>query len=671
MNEKLTQNDLISEDNYSLIEQNENVIIRDLGNNKKASLRKSRKSQRKKDMANTTYPKKIISSWQFWGILLALTFGGVGFSATSILLRLPSTPNCKKIYLPLTSGSNRLYCAGLEAKKNTVDSLLTAMTYVDKLPQDHPMREEIDRNLAEWGEQILALGDEKFQAGKLDEAINIANKIPSKLPTYKLVNEKIEGWRSTWEKAKEIQLEVEKKLRLGHWNLAFIEATHLLNISNEYWQTTKYQETINTINLAKEESKKLDDAYVAMRRKGIDNFLKAIEIASAIDSSSYIHDQAKKIIEDAKKNIEDSANELIDRKRWNSLSTLASKIGDNSQLKEKANDWNVLASAGINANLGSISSLELAMSEASTIKETSPLYEETQELVKQWQSQKEDLTYLSDARSLASPGDVNSLSQAISKAKLISYNNPLYKEAQIEIKNWQRRIEIIEDQPYLDKAKELARVNNITSWQEAINQASLISSNRALYSDSQRLIRDWKRKIETEEDQPILNKAITLGNGGNYQAAIDTARQIGPKRFLHSQAQSKIRIWSKEIKAQRNMTEAYQVAEANTPQSLFRAINLAKSVSPSTSLKDESRIAINRWSEQLLAIARGKADYSVSSSLEEAISIARMIPSGTSAYTSAKNQISSWRQILNPPKPPQPSLEESPSTEFSDSFNSL
>lgn len=655
MNKQPSQNKLVSGTNSSLKEKEYDLI-----NKNQESPITSRKSDLKEDMTIKTYSRDLVSSWQFWGILLALTFGGVGFTATSVLLKLPTNPNCHKIYLPFSSATNRIYCAQLQAEKKTVEGLLKGIGLLSKLKEDHPLRNQINHYVEEWGNEIIAIGDSKFQEGELDEAIQIARKVPDNSSAYDLVDEKIERWQSIWKRGEEIQAQVEKKLRLGYWNLAFLEAVEMLNIPNNYWKTTKYEEIVSTINLTREESKRLDGAYAALRRKGIDNLLKAIEISSEIDSSSYAYDQALEIIKDAQDEILDYAQNLIDNQRWDSLSALAAKIPADIELRKQSNDWTVLASAGRNSDLGTVSGLELAISGAETITKTSPLYSEAQTLIDTWQLEKEDLAYLADARMIAQPGDVDSLTGAIAKAKLIAYDNPLYREAQREIKDWQRQIETIEDQPYLDQARQLARGNNVNAWQQAINQASMINSNRALYSEAQTLIREWRRNIQREQDQPILNRAVAYGNSGNYQAAIDTANQISSGRFLYGEAQTKIREWRREIKGQNDLNQAYQVAKSNTPQTLLRAINIARGVPSSSTVKGESRMAINRWSEQLLAIARSTANYAYKPSVEEAIRTAELIPFGTSAYNSAREQIASWKSILNPPKPPKPPLEIPP-----------
>lgn len=125
---------------------------------------------------------------------------------------------------------------------------------------------------------------------------------------------------------KKIQEDVEAKLRESQWNQAFLEAVNLLNVDNEYWQTTKYQEIVKTINLAREESKQLDGAYVALRQGGVDNLLKTIEIASIIPATSYSYNEANKLIEEAENKIVVIVEEYLVDNDWNNLSNLASQI---------------------------------------------------------------------------------------------------------------------------------------------------------------------------------------------------------------------------------------------------------------------------------------------------------------------------------------------------------
>ena len=95
--------------------------------------------------------------WQFWAIALIIVSGTVGFAATSMLLRLPKSPQCVRIFWPIASASKRIYCAQVEAEQGTVDSFLRAINLVEALPSDHPLRNEINRNVEEWAVAILDL----------------------------------------------------------------------------------------------------------------------------------------------------------------------------------------------------------------------------------------------------------------------------------------------------------------------------------------------------------------------------------------------------------------------------------------------------------------------------------------------------------------------------------
>lgn len=587
-------------------------------------------------------------SWQLLSLILAISFGGVGFLATTFLLRLPSNPSCNRISLFFSSATNRIYCAQLQAEKNEVDSLLKAIALLEELSPNHPLRNEINRYTKEWTEDILKLAQEQLNQGKLEEAIATARKIPATLESYTIVEETIAKWNKIWEKAEIIQEEIETELKNSQWNKAFLAAVQLLNIDNDYWQTTKYQEIVKTINLAREESKQLDGAYITLRRGGLDNYLKTIEIASAIAPSSYSYNEANKLIAEAENQITDMAVKLVDNHSWGELGDLASKIPEQSKLKSQARDWTMIASAGKNANLSTVSAMELAIAEAEQIPSDSKIYPKTRELLQSWAAEKEDLTYLANARDLARSGSIGDLNAAITKAQLVRNDNPLYQEARQEISRWQREIQIQEDKPILAKAKELALGNNLQAWQNAINQANQIKSDRPLYAEASDSIREWRRNIETVEDRPILDQAVALSNRSDYQQAINIASRIGRGRALYTESQNEIRRWRREMNAQEDLQRAYQTAQNSDPQSLSSAINIARRIPSSASIEGQSRQAIDRWSEQLLMTARRTAgDYSLNS-IEQAIKIAEMIPSGTSAYNQAREQIRNWRQELTP-----------------------
>ncbi|WP_041933273.1 hypothetical protein [Gloeothece verrucosa] len=596
-------------------------------------------------------------NWRVWAAILVLASGSIGFTATSLLLKLPQAPNCPRIFWPIASASMRLYCAQLEAQKKTVDSLLKAISLVEALPSDHPLRTEINRNVEEWALDILSIAEEEFQKGDLEKSIAIAKKIPEQVEAHNLIEQRIERWRSIWSKGEGIFSEVEQHLRDSDWNLAFRSAIELLNLDNKYWATTKYDEIVQKIQLAREESSKLDAAYVFLRRYGLDNWLKAIEEAQKINSSSYAYQEAQNLIGKAKDKLLSYVQTLIKNRSWNELQQVADRIPENLVLTEEVKDWKALASAGIDAQTGTVDTLQAAILSAEEIAADSPLYDTAQELISRWKQEVDDVKVLSQAKDLAVSGTVEDLHAAIAKADSIPTSNPRYQQAQQQIREWNRQIEVTEDQPILDQAQSLASRGDLDALREAISQASLIASGRALYPQAQEEIRDWRTTIERSEDRPLLDQAMALGNAKDYPNAINTAEQIRRGRVLYPEAQANINNWRREIKAQQDLQQAYAIAQARTSEALVTAITIIRRIPSSTDVGTQSRQALDRWSYQLLDIASTTANQGL---IEEAIKLGRIIPPESSAYQSAKAQIQQWRSLLQPPTPatPPPSVTE-------------
>lgn len=605
----------------------------------------------KETLAAQSVPLKKTRNWLNWkvcALLIVVVSGSVGFTATSLLLRLPQAPNCPKIFWPIASASMRLYCAQLEAETKQVDNLLKAIALVENLPQDHPLRAEINRNVEQWSLDILNIAEAKFQAGELEEAIAIVEKIPHHLEAYNLVEERISRWRSIWAEGEEIFADVEEQLRQSNWNQAFRLAVQLLNLDNKYWATTKYDQTVNNIQLAQEESKKLDTAYVVWRRGGIDNWINAIKEAQQISPDSYAYQEAQNLIEKAKEKIVSHVEKLIERRNWSELQYVTAQIPNNLDFNGQIDDWKTLASAGIDAEFGTTDSLKAAVLSVQKIQPSSPFYQEAQGLIQRWHKEAEDVTILAQARQTASSGTINELNSAIAQADTIPRSNPRYREAQREIRDWQRQISLIEDQPILDRARNIARRGDIASLREAISQASLIGSGRALSSEAQTQVSRWVASIQRQEDRPFLDQAIALGNVKDYQAAIDVASQIQRGRVLYGEAQEKIRTWRREIKAQQDYQQAYSLAENNTAEGLVTAISIVRRIPSSSDMGSQSRQALDRWSFQLLGLATERANQT---QFEDAIRLARVIPSESAAYRSAQTQVKIWQNILQPPPP--------------------
>lgn len=599
-----------------------------------------------------------MQNWVLWLVLLTLIPGGVAFLAVSMLLKLPAAPNCPKIFWPLASESVRLHCAQLAASKQTVTDLLQAIGLVKQLSKNHPLRGEADRFIERWSREILQLADQSFQAGNLEEAIATARKIPEDLAAYQTVEAQITKWETIWSKAEGIYQEAEAELRQRHWQSAFMLSAKLLRVDNKYWASTKYDELNRIIATAREDGEKLAKAESLAKSGVTDNILEAIKIAESIGQSSYVYQKAQELIPAFGRKMLALAQANLDKRDADAALDIARQIPENTGLQTEVEDFISLTEAQRSAWLGNVAGLETAISQAQQIEPSRAVYNKAQQLIARWQLEIEDVARLEKARTLASQGTIRDLTAAIAQVQLIPRGNPRATEARQEMGRWQTQVETIQDRPFLERADQIALLDDITSLQAAIAEASQIRNGRALYPEARRKISTWTGKIQRIQDQPYLDQARYLAQSGNLPAAISAAEQIASSgRALSGEAQEAIDDWRGQIRARENWQKARTTALTGTPEALVEAIRLARQVPQRNILRMDANIAIDQWSQQLLDIARSQGQ----SDIYKGIETAKLVPRGSSAYSAAQEQIRTWRQFLNPePSPvPQP-VEPSP-----------
>jgi hypothetical protein len=511
-----------------------------------------------------------MKSWVLWSILLTLIPSSIGFISMSMLLKLPSAPNCPKIFWPLASASVRLHCASLAASKQNVNDLLQAIALVKELPENHPLRGQINTFLEEWSRDILKLADQSFQSGSLEEAIATARQIPEDLEARKIVEEQITKWQSIWSRAEEIYDESVKELRQRRWQSAFMLSSKLLRINNQYWSNTKYDELNRIIVTAREDGDKLYKAEGLAKGRSVDNILAAIKLAESIKSDSYLYQKAQELIPEFGRNILKLAQAKMDRRDADTALEIARQIPPIASLQSEIDDFIVLGEARRSAWIGTVSGLEAAIYQAQQIDASREVYEKAQELITIWQLEIEDVSRLEKARTLASQGTINDLTAAISEAQQIPDHNPRASEARQEMNRWRGQVESIEDRPYLERAEQIALLEDINSLQAAIAEVSQIRSGRALYPEARKKIRTWTAKIQRIQDQPYLDQARIIAESGDLNTAIREAQKIASSgRALASEAQTAVDSWQEQVRARENWRKAREVAITGTPEAPF------------------------------------------------------------------------------------------------------
>jgi len=592
---------------------------------------------------------KWLTSWKLWLVLMLLVPAGSGLFALAVLLRLPGTPNCPAVFWPLAPASLRFECARLAASKFTTQDLLEAIALVDSLPPDHPLREEADRMVEAWSEQVLRLAEDLFHAGKLNQAIAAARQIPGKASSARLVDNQVLGWQTTWSQAEEIYRKAEVAMRQLQWRDAFNQAVRLLDVDNRYWQTTRYDDLNRRINISREDGNKFYRAERLARGGGLSDLLAAIKLAESIRQESYVYDAAQKLIPKYGQKMIDLAQESLDRRNLQDAMHILNKIPPKANLQEPIKDFTALANAQSRSWENTVTGLEEAITQAQRIAADRPLYAKAQERIRRWQLEIGAIAQLERARMLAQGGTIADLAAAISEAYQVPQTNPRWREVQQQIGQWQTQIQTIEDRPILSAAEAIASQGDLNSLYAAIEQAKQIPQGRVLYREARSKIGQWAATIQTTEDQPILDQAQQYAQSGDLPAAIALVDQIGSGRALYTQAKSLSRSWRDTLQAeqrlaqaQRDLQEAQRLANTGSSADLIQAIAVANRVPASTRLRTEAENAINTWSRQLLEVAKIQAG----SDPAGAIALVQKIPSRSPVYTEAQSHIATWQKSL-------------------------
>lgn len=586
---------------------------------------------------------KLPQSWLFWGSAGVVFTTGLGWLALALLLQLPSLPNCPRIFWPTASASLRMYCAQLAANKQTVADLVEAIELVNSLPADHPMRGEVDRSIEQWATDLMRLTEELFNQGQLEEAIDALDQIPPNATAHKLVQEKITEWREIWADAEEIYEKSEAAIQKDNLQLAFSEAIRLLEVDNTYWQTVKFRELNDLITAARLEDGKIARARILARRGGSTNLIEATKILETISEKSPSFKEVRQLMRQFGRQLLQLAERQIQQGDAQAAIAIARQISPRSGLEKEAQDFVELAIAQSQAWQGTAADLEGAILQAQRLESDRPLYQRAQNLIRRWQLEIQDVTHLERAQQLAAPGSIGDLTAAIAEARLVPEGNPRSEQARSLVREWVARIQTTEDQPLLDEADRLASQGGVNSLQAAINRAGRIGRGRALHADAQQRIRRWQEDVERIQDQPFIDEARRLAALGDLTGAIATASQVDAGRALSGEARSSMQSWQRQLNAQSAMQRAYQSANTGTPEMLLQAIRTASDVPEEASIRGEADRMINIWSNQILRLAEQQSSVN----LEQAIAIAQSVPPRTEAYATAQLRVQEWQQWQN------------------------
>ncbi|MEM7554773.1 MAG: caspase family protein [Cyanobacteria bacterium P01_A01_bin.84] len=142
----------------------------------------------------------------------------------------------------------------------------------------------------------------------------------------------------------------------------------------------------------------------------------------------------------------------------------------------------------------------------------------------------------------------------------------------------------------------------------------------------------------------ILEIATNRAQKGDYTQAIAAARLIGEDFPNYSQARKSIEDWETKAKLdRRNQTlieAANKLIKTGQASTYNRAIEVAKTVGENEPGYEEAQKSINKWSQEILAIAKKRA---AKGKFEPAIAAANLVPENTNSYNEAQAVIKEWQ----------------------------
>jgi hypothetical protein len=506
----------------------------------------------------THKPRKPRKPWE-WSLIglvaVAGTFGGIGTAAVLWLSSLPEMPKCENVTLR-SLDVQRLYCAQEAAHSGKLVDLVAGIHLLQDWESDHPLKQEAQRLISNWSESILTIAQMKINQNDMKGAVAVAGKIPASSPRYAEAQTAIEYWQTQWTKGEATVKTAQAAMQQQDWTKASRQVLTLGSLEHAYWRLQRADELSRQIIDEKEARQFLIAAQRVAKIGQPQELGEAIALLRKVPIKTYASHDAEVAQKQWSKALLALAIQRWQQSDVNGAMAIAQKIPFSSDLSSEGQDLVRFSQAqdlagasrrGIEPNLGHSWQLMEAIAALQQVSPKSFFYRQAQISAQKWQMQLNDLNQLQIAHWVAAWGQRPQLEFAIVQANAIAPPSPHRTMAQSMLSRWRRALENIEDRPYMAQAKQSAKGGTLANLKLAIAQASRVTLGRAMRTESQTYIAQWKKQLETLEDQPILTQAEALAAQGKVALAIEKANQIQVNRALYGTAQAAIARWQPQI----------------------------------------------------------------------------------------------------------------------------
>ncbi len=572
-----------------------------------------RATQFAKQRTRTAYDRlKPLAQRHRWGLLsfgLVTTAAVTAIGAIIWLARVPATTDCNKIGL-LSADSERLTCAQLAAQTGDPEKILAAMNLVKGWSKDHSMYPQATSALAQWSEMLLIEARDRLSKNDLDGAVKLAQQIPNMSPLFGEVQEEINFWQVERNRGQQLFEKIQTALRRQLWNDASGLLAKLALVDDPSWQT-RLPNLRKQLGDEKQAGIFLEQAKRFAQNHPTDKFGDAIRLALPMNRQTFVWEAAQKQIQQWRDQLLAQAARHLqknDIKAANNLiATLPPDIAMTPVQQDLVRVARATAVSGEPQNpsplLNQLWGLMAADTATNQIATSSPYYKQAQALRPRLAMQAEDTVQIQVAQALANLGQLTSLDLAIQQVEQLGTKRPRRLEAQTLLATWRKDAQTLADRPVLKQSELLAKAGGLDQLRAAVTLVDRILPGRSIYAKAQAQKGAWVAQIQTIEDKPILNEARSVAQSGKLGKAIQIASQIRSGRALYGDAQESIWGWSAELQAIVDRERLAQAQALAAQGSLTRAIGVAGQIS-SGAVAGEAQQSIGRWTAEREEIRR-------------------------------------------------------------------
>ena len=544
--------------------------------------------------------------WPLVWVTILVTAGGVSLRAVSIMTQNPPLPDCAQTST-LKSDSELLLCARASVRSGSAQALIEAIELVEPWRTSNPLYEEANRLMNRWSKALLGELSDMAQRGDVQQARLLATRIPQRVGVYPQVKSAIATWDKEWSVGQEFETEVLSAIAAKNWTGARRSLQQLKILNTNYWVRTRHDQLKAKIDREETARRQLEKARSLAKTGDLKKLGEAFAITQRMNLKTDAWKEAKPDLDQWAERVMQYSFQKWEAEDIDAALKVVQLVPPDLALTAEAQDLlsfghaRRLAGDGINSwtpSYGQVYNLLEAIEAVKRISPTSPFYTEAQENLIEWQQKLDDMVQLQYANTIAQVGQRQTYQIAISKAEQITQERPQRLQAQTLVSYWEKEIQRLEDRPILNDAVRIASAGGIDNLRSAIAQASKVEQGRALRIQGQTYIAEWVDRIETIEDQPILAKAKALADGGNLLGAIAQAGKIQEGRALHDEAQTAVKGWVAAIQIAEDRPLLVRAENLAAVGSLSRAIEVAAQIGPGRALSDEAQTSIAIWAKE-------------------------------------------------------------------------